>query len=312
MTSDFVELLLDLLPRVQVLHLCPPDSRSGDNDFLEIPQPSVRLPLALYNLRELSCTWISNHRGVSTVMFATLLSLSNLRTLEVQLIDVPSDSDTDIDLAVLFPLRSSAVTTLHISYWRLVTGALARVLAVPRGLKHLSIGLSTSAIGLPEFYSAVAPLKPTLQVLEVQHVRGSRSWDAYQGYVSPPAESFHDWPALRALRCPLRLLLGDCGAPGARHLWQVVPGALCEVAVATDTSWGSGETVEEFGELVWRKLHFGEVPRLVRGTVELDRRDEVVVWGKIRELFDSAGVELLVGGFEFVGADGGKSLRRTN
>lgn len=170
--------------------------------------------------------------------------------------------------------------------------SLTLILAVPRALKHLSFcsTISAGSIDLGEFYRALAPLQPTLQVLEVQLDRGDQ-WSS-DPVVLWQGETFLEWPVLRGLRCPIRLLLGDGRGERGRRLWAVLPRGIRDLTVSTDRSWQSGEVVEEFSQLLYRKPQ--AVPLLRTGKVSLHYRDEPVVWDKIRELCDSMGGELRI------------------
>lgn len=288
LTNEFVELLLHLLPHVQVLNLSPLDTPSHSDVFLGATPTCIHLPLALRSVRDLSCTWISNYRGVNSAMLLTMLKLPNIRTLEVHVVD-------EISPHVFQPatIGSSGVSKLNISYSQISMRSLTLILAVPRALKHLVFCSTISAgnIDLGEFYRALAPLQPSLQALEVQLDRGD-SWGSSDRVVLWQGETFVEWPLLRGLRCPIRLLLGDGRGELGRRLWAVLPRGICDLTVSTDRSWKSGEMVEEFCELLYRKAQ--AVPLLRTGKVRVHYRDEPIAWEKIRELCKLVDVELLM------------------
>lgn len=290
-TNSIVQLLLRVLPRVQVLHLSPPNTYNSHTEFLG---SAMELPLTLRTIRELSMCYLH----ISGAMLVQLLELPTLRVLTVQLLDELTDDFAPVH-------GSSSITTLHIAISQIAISSLGRILLAPRGLKHLSLTSMTSArsILLGAFYTALAPLRPTLQVLEV--VLGRDPWPYPDPVLlGPPLESFCNWPVLRALRCPMRLLLGDCGFGTEKHLWQVVPAGLCEMEIAADQSWWSGDTVQELGELLWQKRQVGLVPRLRRVTVGVELGDAPIDWWILKGHCRSAQVELLIGGFKFVGVEG--------
>lgn len=169
MTNDYVELLLHLLPRVHELHLCPPDAPSSYNDFLGATPNSVHLPLALRSVRHLSCTWISHHHGVTSEMLLAMLTLPNIRTLEVEILEDIDDPYPAITTA------TSPISKLHISYSQISLQSLARILQVPWALRHLSFSSTTYVMStnLEELYPALEPLRPTLQLLELQVGQGN-------------------------------------------------------------------------------------------------------------------------------------------
>lgn len=178
-------------------------------------------------------------------MLLTMLTLPNIRTLEVHLLD-------ELELAPT-TRASSGVSNLHIMYSHISISFLARILAVPRALKHLSFAGSRSAtIDIAEVYRALVPL----EVLDVQ-VEWGCPWITGQ-VVMWLKETFLDWAVLRVLRCPLRLLVGDGRAERVRHLWDVQPRGICEVKVCTDGSWTGFEVVEEMGGLVAWKLEVAQ------------------------------------------------------
>lgn len=196
LTNDYVALLLHLLPHVRELHLWPPDSPSTYNDYLVATNGT--LPLALRSVRHLSCTWASNHRGVTRDMLLTILTLPNIETVEVHILDEIDDP---------YPVATNAtslISTLHISYSEISIPSLAHILLVPRARTHLSFTstIHPVIIDLGELYSALAPVRDTLQVLEL--ILGYRgSWATPAGPVSAHAarQSFSAWPKLGRLLC---------------------------------------------------------------------------------------------------------------
>lgn len=121
LTNDHVALLLHLLPHVRELHLWPPDSPSTHNDYLVATNGT--LPLALRSVRHLSCTWVSNHRGVTRDMLLTILTCQTLKQLRCT---SSTRSTTPILWQRMRPRLSrrsisrtvrSRFRLLHISYW---------------------------------------------------------------------------------------------------------------------------------------------------------------------------------------------------
>lgn len=320
--DSLVELILHLLPRVQILHLSPPHSQNSYNDFFGTRPTSVHLPLTLLSVRHLSCTWISRRRGVGSDLLLTMLRLPNIDRLEVHLLDEIDDP---------FPAAASAtsaVSKLHISYSHITVTSLARILVVPHALQQLSFTTTRAveSINIDELYDALAPLQPTLEVLEVYFQPG----DVWVNQMSlryppmvprfpypmgadylgedvviplPPRESFHGWPMLRGLRCPMRLLLGDLHGTGGKQLWEVLPRSMCELEVCTDLSWEREQVVEEFIELLHRKMDV--VPCFRKAIVGLGTYDErmwygmlVSLWQRLLRICVVADVELVQeGGF---------------
>lgn len=290
-TGTYVMLLLHLLPHVRELHLAPPNLMITADEFLDIGL--VTRPPPLNTVRSLSMTWPIKQYGVSKSVLAELFALPSLRCLEVHLIHdfLPSFE--------MFPPGSSAVTELRISHWRLTRSnkALARMLAIPHALHHLSFSVSTmgKVFHLPEFYKAVDQLKDTLQVLEVRLGRvGNHSCEGRRRSAAPPPHSFADWPHLRVLRCPLQALLGDNRAGDPWQLADVVPQGIQELAIASDDFWMCKNTVEVFEALMWRKVKNGLLPDLVKGTLHLYPHYYGVNWHPTKALCQRAGVQLVV------------------
>lgn len=263
MSNDsLVELLLHFLPRVHTLHLSPPGDSNSYNDFFGATPTGVHLPLALRSVRHLSYTSISQSRGVSNEVLLTMLSLPNIDRLEVHLLDEIDDS---------FPAATSATSALsklHISYSQITLTSLARILAVPRALRQLSFtsDRTVGSINIDELHDALAPVRPTLEVLEV-YLQPENQWMSAMMLQLPLRDSFQDWPMLRGLRCPMRLLVGDFQGTGSRHLWEVLPRGVCELEVCIDPSWGREEVVEEFVHLLHQKVDV--VPCLRKAIVGL-------------------------------------------
>lgn len=302
LTDDHVALLLHLLPRVDKLHLWPADTASTNNDFLGATNGTLRLPLALRSVTHLSCTWVSNQRGVTSDMLLTILTLPNIQIIEVQILDEIDDA---------YPAATdatSSVSTLHISYSEISIPSLGRILLVPRALTHLSFAstITTTSIDLGELHSALEPVRNTLQVLELIPEHGNE-WTPGPASTRAASQSFSAWPMLSVLRCPLRLLLGDCHGMGSRHLWDVLPVGLRDLEVWMNRDWSGGEVVGEFVALMrWKEE---VVPRLRRGAVGLDLWTAQSLWQRLRSACEIADVELVSeGSFQLVGVGGEELL----
>lgn len=245
LTDDHVALLLHLLPRVLVLDLCPPDSPSNYNQFLGLT--SGNLPLALQSVRQISCTWISHQRGVTSEMLLAIILLPSIRTIEVQILDEIEDPYPAIHN------KTSTVTRLDISYSQISLLSLGYILQLPRALTHLSFTstITTDHTVLEELQTALDPVKNTLQMLEVD-IEGWHFGEDGPGS-GRPVRSFRTWPVLCRLKCPLRLLLGDRYADPRLHLEDVLPHGIHHLEIGVDHQWTGEDVVEEFVRLVAQK-----------------------------------------------------------
>lgn len=284
--DSLVPLLLHLLPRIDTLHLFPPAGPTRHNAFLGTTPTSVHLPLALRSVRHISCTWFSHLRGVSSQMLLTMLGLPNIHSLEVHLL---SDIDDRFPTATSV---SSGVSRLHISYSEISLTSLASILLVPRALRQLlfsSIHSDTS--DSPDaLYDALAPLRPMLELLEL-HFRSANRWTVAPVLRLPQRETFQHWPVLWRLRCPMRLLLGDAAGTDTRHIWEVLPRGIRELAVCIDFRWNNTDVVEQLQSLLDRRMYV--VPSLLRVAVNWNGLNRPVTWGSLQTLCQAADVGLV-------------------
>lgn len=284
--DSLVPLLLHLLPRVHTLHLFPPGSATRHNAFLGANPTSTQLPLALRSVRHLSCTWFSHTRGVSSALLLTMLTLPNIASLEVHIL-------ADIDHG--FPTSASVtsrVARLHISYSEITLTSLARILAVPCALREL-VFCSVSAVGsisVKTLYAALAPVRPTLEILELRFRAGRSTAGALVRW-KPERDTFRDWPVLRRLRCAMRVLVGDVHPVEPGRVCGVLSRGLLELAVEVDVSWDGGHVVQELEELMRRRVDV--VPCFRRVVVDLGGVNTPLRWGRLRTLCEAAGVELV-------------------
>ncbi|KAL0639032.1 hypothetical protein Q9L58_001914 [Maublancomyces gigas] len=277
MTNDFVELLLHLLPRVHSLVLRPADTPSTYDTFLGSTTAGVPLPLALRSVRNLSCTWNSHYYGVTGEMFLMMMTLPNIRTLDVQILDGVNDA---------LPTATSAVTTLHILYSGQSIKPLAPILRVPRALTHLSFIISIHAtdVDLLELHHALEPQRNTIQLLDLRLTPDHRS--AHQGVAL--TASFATWPVLRGLRCPLRMLPGDRPCT-MRRLREVFPPNLCELQLFVDYAYWYADVLDALLRLIVCMTEVVPLLRKVAISGNCDRPVWMQVWSVCRQI----GIELV-------------------
>lgn len=240
-------LLLDLLPRLHVLRLSPPNSRSSFTRLLEASMAAGMLPRGLQSLREIHCPRADTGNEISPVRLLKFFKLPCIRSIDVPSVDRYNLSVPTMEAAA----ATSPVTHLRLSHATSSLWVLGYVLGVPIALTHFSYSaVSDGCFNLPCFMATLAPLRPSLQYLHLDFGDvGFTSSDEEEEFQLPYDEgSLREWPVLRTLSCSLMPLLGKEEREGSPRLANVLPPSLRELEVLQDCHWeiwqGANQVVE--------------------------------------------------------------------
>lgn len=251
--------LLDLLPRLQVLQLTPLRILCSFTWILDSNIATDTLPSGLQSLCEFRSYPAQLSHVVSPQTLVSYMKLPNIRRITVSSLNRYQDSAI-LDSAV----ATSGVTHLRFPSASMPVSVLSPVLLVPIALTHFSYsGIADRNFTLPSFMAALAPLRVSLQSL---HLHFSKVEEFQLPY---PEGSLRDWPMLQTLSCPLLPLLGKGKLNGSPRLMDVLPVSLREFEVLQDSYWRVAEAVEQIVEMLEQKELV--VPRLAGLAVVLGR-----------------------------------------
>lgn len=242
-TSEHVVLILQVLPRLQVLKLNLTDHSHAIDAFLD---RTGEVPLGLRQLRNFSCTWPGHQRGLTVNMLLTMFRLPCIRALEIHIlteIDDHSFPETEH--------KTSDVTKLEITYSEIRMQSLGLILQVPRALTHLSFtGVILSPLyDIPALKTALEHVRMTLQVLELGT---ERTWQ-WRESANRPFLSLRMWPVLWKLKSTMMMLLGNWPSLAPCGLAEVLPPSLRELEIPRDLNWWQDEVAIELVRLVEQK-----------------------------------------------------------
>lgn len=263
-------LLLDLFPRLQSLHLSPPNNFLFTR-HLQSSLATGTLPLGLQSLRQIICTPSHDSSDVSSKTLLQYMQLPHVRYLEVPSVNWYTRSLSTLTSAV----ASSRVTHLRFSYAEIPSWSLAYILCVPIALTHFSYSaVSGGNFNLPRFMAALEPLKKSLKVLHLDFgdVDLTTSDDEEEFLLPYEEGSLREWSALTTLSCSLMPLLGKGQLDGSPRLVDVLPVGLRELEILQDSHWWVSEEVDQVVEMLQSKESV--VPQLEKVAV-------VMEWGTV-------------------------------
>lgn len=242
-TSEHVVLILQVLPRLQVLKLNLTDHSYAIDAFLDT---TGGVPLELRQLHNFSCTWPRHQRGVTTDMLLSMFRLPCIRTLEIHIL---------AEIVHPFPVtehKTSGVTKLEITCSEIRMQSLGPILQVPRALTHLSFtgSIATPRHDIPALKTALEHVRMTLQVLELDTEHMSQ-WS--RALANRPFLSLRMYPVLWKLKSTMMVLLGNWPDLAPCGLAEVLPPSLRELEVLGDWNWVQDKVVRELVRLVEQK-----------------------------------------------------------
>lgn len=280
-------LLLDLLPRLEVLHFSPPSYRPSFSRFLESAAVEETLPCGLKSVREIFCPATDDCNGVRCRTLLVFLQLPQIRRIDVTTINRFRSPECQMENAA----SSSTVTHLRFSCAGLPDWLLSTVLLVPLALTHFSYTIiPSSGFQLSEFLASLVPLRPSLQYLHLDFsAMGSRTSGDLR-LVSDEG-SLREWPVLRTLSCSLIPLLGGGRRDGSLRLVNMLPLGIVELEILPDGFWSVEEQVEQVVEMLAEKRWV--VPCLERLAVLVEE-------GMTQGVLDSLVVACQAAGVSFV------------
>lgn len=254
-----VVLLLQLMPRLQALHL-PRLLESRSTLFW--PKP-LHLKVLPPTLREFTYEWPAPNNLIELENLLTILRLPCIRSIVVHTsIHIYTEAAKTLIAAAA---GTSSLTHLSIRCDSTRLQELQSILRIPRALTrfvyqpyHLCGGVNFAGLGL-----ALLPLQNSLTSLHLDFRFSSPFWQS-----SGPTTtigSLREWAALQTVTCKLRVLI----ARGSHGLAAVLPAGIRELDILDDEDVPVGEAVKEVVALL---AAVERVPALERVRVYAGRR----------------------------------------
>lgn len=240
-------ILLDLLPRLQILHFSPPNYRPSFSRLLESAADDMTLPCGLNSLREVHCPPTDDSDGVRWHTLRVFLQLPQIRRIEVTCINRFRSSEISRGREA----SSSTVTHLRFSHSDIPDWLLSNVLLIPIALTHFSYSIVPSrGFLLSEFIATLGPLRPSLQSL---HLDFGNMVLPREPQLPQNDSSLREWPVLRTISCPLIPLLGGGPRDRSPRLMNVLPPSLRELEILWDSCWSFSDAVDQIVEMLAEK-----------------------------------------------------------
>lgn len=242
-------LLLHLVPQLQVLDIFPRDETEQFDDFMDTLhalQPVASLPVGLQSLRHFAWVPDMSPGTVSAATILTLLSLPNIRAIDIHLYH---GIRLSFENAALASAPKSSVKQLTFRTARVCNTSLNLLLAIPRELTHFTYYSRSvdASFDFASFGRAIRQHRRTIVTLVLDFVYrcGPRSQSTCIG-------SLHNWHALKSLRCTSLPLFGTRPRL-TRGLADVLPGGIRELEFARDNFWPVGQVVKQVVLLLRKK-----------------------------------------------------------
>lgn len=287
-----IQILLHLVPTLQILHFLLPAGHDIFNDFIEemTDGPINTLPACLRSLRVIHCHCIEGG-GVTLKSILAFLLLPSIREIILH-IDVCSVliRDINVDKAYSESCGMSSVTKLNFSCNRIDGQLMKRILAVPRALTHLSYQDhrdGPGSFGSVEFEEALGFVRPTLQYLRLGFEYYDKQYRT--GNTGYTIGSLQSWPVLKSLRSSLTILVGMGPEVSVLRLVDVLPLGIRELHVEMDELWTFTQVTDQIVVMLEQKLVSG-LGNLAMVTV---CAVEEQVEQRLRDACEAAGVQLV-------------------
>lgn len=279
--------LLDLLPRLQVLYITPLRILSWSTQILDSNIATDTIPTGLQSLCEFRSSTAQDSHQISPQTLVSYMKLPNIRTITVSGLS-RNQSPAILDTAA----ATSGVTHLRFSNAYMQASVISSVLRVPIALTHFSYsGFGDGNFTLPSFMAALAPLRMSLRSLHLDFSKVGK-------YMLPyPVGSLRDWPMLQTLSCSLMPLLGNRQLNGSPHLVDLLPVSLREFEVLKDSYWSAVEEGEQIVEMLKQKK--SAVPRLAKLAVVHSQNHRYRMGYQLPGACKAAGVSLVEESFRW-------------
>lgn len=273
--------LLDLLPRLQVLHISPLRILSWFTRILDLNMATDTLPSGLQSLCEFRSSTAHRSHQITSETLVSYMKLPNIRTITVSSLNYHK-SPAILDAAA----ATSGITHLRFSSAYMVASVLSPVLRVPIALTHFSFsGFAAGNHSVSSFMAALAPLRMSLRSLHLYFKNlGEFKLPYREG-------SLRDWPMLQTLSCPLMPLLGNGKLNGSPRLMDVLPVSLREFEVLEDAYWSIAQEVEQIVEILQQQK--SAVPRLTKLAVVRGCRSNYRLMYELKAACRAAGVSFV-------------------
>lgn len=231
-----VVLLLQLMPRLQALHL-PLVHEPLSCSFRQNP---LHLKILPPTLRDFTYEWPAPSNLIGLGNLLTILRLPRIRSIVVDQICQSDLTDAENTLTAT-AAGTSSLTHLTIRSGRTALQLLRSILGIPFALTHFvyqpflaPMGFNFAAFGL-----ALLPLQHSLTSLLLDfRIISPRLW---RPNPTTPIGSLRDWAALRTVTCTLGVLIGS----DSHGLAAVLPAGIRELDILDDKEMPVGEAVKE-------------------------------------------------------------------
>ena len=256
-----VAILLYMLPKLEMLHLRPPEQfQLGFGFYRALTEPVQQLPAALKSINSIWWT-LSLSRPLVKDLFCSLV-LPSLRHSKGEFLvgEVPHLEELDLDHLQ----QRSNVRSMELKSCNLQVGALSSLLAIPKGLCELKYShkylppLSPGA-----FSEALRQTRETLRHLDL---------DAELSFIEEGSFGckLDELSSLETLRVPLAVLRGIYPLDGFQPLASLLPACIRRLCLRIDYGYIDGEELWEILEEFMEECG-GKFTQL--GTVELISRN---------------------------------------
>lgn len=247
---QFITLLYHL-PNLKVLHMTPPSPivlRA-----IQSQRWGTNLPVALQSLREFYCHSPINGLGIEPDTLLDIMRLPSIAQINVGIANgrrLPRDRIRPTAAA-----HTSTVTKLCVTHADFTSREISTIFQVPIALTHFSFSAGVKCrYTLKQFMHGLSSLGNSVRYLHLDFL----DMDPTDGDDTEDLTAFTDgsllhWTALRTLSCSLIPLLGKGLRPDSRHLTDVLPMGIRELAILEDWFWSYTERVEEVNNLLKQK-----------------------------------------------------------
>lgn len=232
--------ILHLLPSVDALSIRPPPDLPGARlsyftqcieQLHNAPHASLDSPtFRLQSLREFSCPFRERGGSITVRAVWALMNLPCIDLIDAYIIDAPGlYSDHSIPEAARF----APVTRLRFAWKDMSLSSLGLLVNAPVALTHFAyLGVGETQFHMVDFMDTIAPLRPSLEHLNLELVRVSVALTSTK--VDRLRSSLRSWPVLETLSCSAVELLGNVFVQETLCLPDVLPRSLRALRILED------------------------------------------------------------------------------
>lgn len=270
-----VVLLLQLMPRLQALHL-PHLHHEVRSAITSHRQHLETLPPTL---RDFTYEWPAPRKLLHLENLLTILGLPRIRSIVVDSISQSSFTDAENSL-IAAAAGTSSLTQLTIRSGRTEPAVLQKIFSIPRALTDF-VYHPYRMSDFAAFGRALRPLQHSLTSVLLDFRLNGPQW--LRRRPTATIGSLHDWAALQSVACTLRVLVGT----DSYWLAAVLPAGIRHLEILDDGDVPVGEAVKE----VVAMLEVADmVPGLERVRVYAGRRKSKKLRKRLRKACWKVGV----------------------